>query len=125
MLNFSSLSIRRGRRLLFADATFSLFRGEKEEDAFLRKLWNNNDTVMPETMLLSEEIRRGGVRKHEAKEFNILAPMAFAGLDKLPSTMKSRAITRASRKPQKRCASANFPAPSEHSLTSRRISRKR
>jgi len=29
MLNFSDVSIRRGRRLLFAAATFSLFRGEK------------------------------------------------------------------------------------------------
>src|SRR5579863_5809920 len=29
MLNFSELSLRRGRRLLFADASFSLFRGEK------------------------------------------------------------------------------------------------
>src|SRR5688572_4076826 len=29
MLNFSDVSIRRGRRLLFAGATFSLFRGEK------------------------------------------------------------------------------------------------
>ncbi|MEO7806832.1 MAG: ATP-binding cassette domain-containing protein, partial [Steroidobacteraceae bacterium] len=29
MLNFSAVSIRRGPRLLFADATFSLFRGEK------------------------------------------------------------------------------------------------
>jgi len=29
MLNFSNLSLRRGKRLLFADATFGLFRGEK------------------------------------------------------------------------------------------------
>lgn len=29
MLNFSDVSIRRGRRLLFSGATFSLFRGEK------------------------------------------------------------------------------------------------
>jgi len=29
MLNFSGLSLRRGRRILFAGATFSLFRGEK------------------------------------------------------------------------------------------------
>jgi ATP-binding cassette, subfamily F, member 3 len=29
MLNFSSLSLRRGKRLLFTDATFNLFRGEK------------------------------------------------------------------------------------------------
>ena len=29
MLNFTDLSIRRGTRLLFAGATFSLFRGEK------------------------------------------------------------------------------------------------
>ena len=29
MLNFVSLSLRRGRRLLFSDATFNLFRGEK------------------------------------------------------------------------------------------------
>jgi ATP-binding cassette subfamily F protein 3 len=29
MLNFSDLSLRRGRRVLFAGATFSLFRGEK------------------------------------------------------------------------------------------------
>ncbi len=29
MLNFSELSLRRGRRVLFSDATFSLFRGEK------------------------------------------------------------------------------------------------
>ena len=29
MLNFSSLSLRRGRRLLFTDASFNLFRGEK------------------------------------------------------------------------------------------------
>jgi ATP-binding cassette subfamily F protein 3 len=29
MLNFSALSLRRGKRLLFTEATFSLFRGEK------------------------------------------------------------------------------------------------
>ena len=29
MLNFTDLSLRRGRRLLFTGATFSLFRGEK------------------------------------------------------------------------------------------------
>ncbi len=29
MLNFSDVSIRRGTRLLFSGATFSLFRGEK------------------------------------------------------------------------------------------------
>src|ERR1700688_1590549 len=29
MLNFTDVSIRRGRRLLFSGATFSLFRGEK------------------------------------------------------------------------------------------------
>ena len=29
MLNFNELSLRRGRRVLFSDATFSLFRGEK------------------------------------------------------------------------------------------------
>src|SRR5450755_2584276 len=29
MLNFTDLSIRRGKRVLFAGATFSLFRGEK------------------------------------------------------------------------------------------------
>jgi ATP-binding cassette subfamily F protein 3 len=29
MLNFSNLSLRRGKRLLFADATFGLYRGEK------------------------------------------------------------------------------------------------
>jgi ATP-binding cassette subfamily F protein 3 len=29
MLNFNNLSLRRGKRLLFADATFGLFRGEK------------------------------------------------------------------------------------------------
>jgi len=29
MLNFTDLSIRRGKRLLFSGATFSLFRGEK------------------------------------------------------------------------------------------------
>ena len=29
MLNFSDLSLRRGKRLLFTGATFSLFRGEK------------------------------------------------------------------------------------------------
>ena len=29
MLNFSNVSLRRGKRVLFSDATFSLFRGEK------------------------------------------------------------------------------------------------
>ena len=29
MLNFSDVAIRRGPRLLFAEATFGLFRGEK------------------------------------------------------------------------------------------------
>ena len=29
MLNFSDIAIRRGPRVLFAKATFSLFRGEK------------------------------------------------------------------------------------------------
>src|ERR1700733_3898041 len=29
MINFSALSLRRGKRLLFTEATFSLFRGEK------------------------------------------------------------------------------------------------
>src|SRR5580693_5161045 len=29
MLNFSNLSLRRGKRVLFASATFNLFRGEK------------------------------------------------------------------------------------------------
>ena len=29
MLNFSNLSLRRGKRMLFTGATFGLFRGEK------------------------------------------------------------------------------------------------
>ena len=77
----------------FIDEIDGIFHGEKDEEVALRAIFNNNETALPQEILLAHETTVKGAKKIEAKSFYALAPMLFSGLDVLPATMQSRAIS--------------------------------
>ena len=77
----------------FIDEIDGIFHGERDEEVALRAIFNNNETSLPQEILLAHETTVKGAKKIEAKSFYALAPMLFSGLDVLPATMQSRAIS--------------------------------
>ena len=77
----------------FIDEIDGIFHGEKDEEVALRAIFNNNETALPQDILLAHETVVKGARKIEARTFYALVPMLFSGLDILPATMQSRAIS--------------------------------
>jgi hypothetical protein len=75
------------------DEVDGMFTDSTIEDANLKKLFNNNETGrFSKKILLVEEHVIGRARKHVAQRLHTMAPLAIAGLDRLPSAMKSRCI---------------------------------
>ena len=72
------------------DEVDGLFDGENAQDLRLRNVWNANETVRKQTVLMAEQTDRR--KKFDPTMFEILAPMMSIGIDDLPGTMKSRTI---------------------------------
>ena len=75
------------------DEVDGMFTESTTEDANLRKLFNNNETGrFSKKILLVEEQIVGRARKHVSQRVHTMAPIALAGVDFIPASMKSRCI---------------------------------